>query len=171
MEIRPVTSLKDTYPSWKEPFDGPSKELLAISKRLKAALEGLSNWIQTHPLMPKFGPNGLIAAARKIGELANVFRKAHSELVAYHLQLPEPPDAPISYEIQQILEKCFLSEIDNETQCQLPGYGFTSWGSLILSTTDVFWSPELLQFIFNQVSPTSWKKARNFLGEAHTKLI
>lgn len=171
MEIRPVTSLRDTYPSWKEPFEGPSQELLEISKRLKAALDGLSAWIQIHPLMPKFGPNGILAAARKMDILARIFQTAHAELVAYHLQLPEPPDALISYELQQTLEKCFLTDIHNETQCQLPGYGFTSWGSLILSTTDVNWTPELLQYMFNQVSPNGWKKARFLLAEAKQKLI
>ena len=150
---------------------GPSEELTLLSARLKEAMEGLSAWIQIHIIIPSPLPDRPEHSANELSRLNGVFQNAYGELQSYSRQIPEPNDAPIAYEMLKVLETCFLEEIKRETPCEFPGFGFTSWGELILSTKEVIWTPPLLQSLLSQIPVTGWKSARQILSQTQTKLI
>ncbi len=146
----------------------PSEELIEISARLKEAIEGLSAWIQLYALLQS--PDNLSPATKELTRLDSIFQNAHSELLCYSQQIPEPTDGPLAYQMLLEIEKCFLEEIDRETACEINPYGFTSWGALMLSTQEVIWNETLVQALFDQIASNNWRTARHLLSLAQSKL-
>ncbi|HSX26142.1 MAG TPA: hypothetical protein VLE89_03955 [Chlamydiales bacterium] len=146
-----------------------SEELAAISARLKEAMEGLGAWIQIHILLQASGRDTLESSARGLGHLDQIFRNARSELLSYSQQIPEPLDAPIAYEMLQVIERCFLEEIAKETSCEIAGFGFTSWGALMLYSKEVDWTPAIIAALFEQIPSPNWKAVRQILTQTQGK--
>jgi hypothetical protein len=149
---------------------GPSEELLLISANLKEAIEGLSAWVQIHPLLHRLEGDSLTLAAKEIAFLSGVFQTAHLELISYSRQIPEPADLPIAADMQKLLEKCFLFDAAAETACEIAGHGFTSWGALILSQKKIEWTPVMIQQLFEQIPSSGWRKTRAILTETAAQL-
>jgi len=167
-----VTAVGSTYePRQQMNQNGPSEELLAISEKLKEAIEGLSAWVQLHPILHRIEEESLKTAAKELIYLSAVFQNAHLELVSYSQQIPEPMDLPIAFEIQKLLEKCFLFDIASETTCEIAGFGFTSWGAMILlPKRQIEWSPLMIIQFFDSISSGSWRKTRQYLTEIANNL-
>lgn len=174
MHINPihlVQSVSQSYDS-KDSFSGGlSEELLAIAGRLREALEGLSAWVQIHALMRSEDEGAREGAAKDLNHLNRVFQDAHEELLSYAQQLPELLDSPAAYQMLKTIEKCFLEDAAKETPSEIPLYGFTSWGELILSTKEVKWTADMLQPIFEQVPAANWKSVRQILAYTKENLL
>lgn len=149
----------------QRPQSGPSEELLSISMRLKDGIEALSAWVQLHPILHRLDPESLTSAAKELIYLSSVFQNAHLELIGYNQQIPEPSDSPIAGDMQKLLEKCFVTDIAQETGADIAGHGYTSWGELILSGKQVTWSSYTMKQLFDHVSSASWRKTRQILIE------
>ena len=174
MHINPVhlvQSVTQSYDSKESHSGGLSEELLAIAGRLREALEGLSAWVQIHALMRPDSEGAGENAAKDLNHLNGVFQNAHEELLSYAQQLPELSDSPAAYQMLKAIEKCFLEDAAKETSSELPLFGFTSWGELILSPKEVKWTADMLLPFFDQVPAANWKSVRQILAYTKENLL
>lgn len=169
--IQLVQAVTQSYDSKESHSGGVSEELLAIAGRLREALEGLSAWVQIHALMRSEDEGARESAAKDLNHLNGVFQNTHEELLSYAQQIPELSDTPAAYQMLQTIEKCFLEDAAKETPSELPLYGFTSWGELILSTKEVKWTADMLFPFFEQVPAANWKSVRQILAYTKENLL